>query len=76
MRDTENNLSLLAIYSSAIYIFAVKFRISMKILAANTMIDSIMAQIEKDGIDLEKLVPQLKELRDHALAESDRKSVV
>lgn len=43
----------------------------MKILAANTMIDSIVAQIEKNGIDVEKLVPQLKELREHALAESD-----
>lgn len=43
----------------------------MKILAANTMIDSIVAQIEKDGIDVVKLVPQLKELREHALTESD-----
>lgn len=43
----------------------------MKIAAANTMIDAMVAQIEKDGIQVEALVPQLHKLREHALAEED-----
>lgn len=43
----------------------------MKVAAANTMIDELVAQIEKDGINVDTLVPQLKKLREHALAEAD-----
>jgi hypothetical protein len=43
----------------------------MKIAAANAMIDTMVAQIEKDGIQVESLVPQLQKLREHALAEAD-----
>jgi hypothetical protein len=43
----------------------------MKIQKANKMIDDIIAVVEKDGLDLEKLVPMLKELREYALQEED-----
>ena len=43
----------------------------MKIAAANALIDTLVSQVEKDGILVEALVPELKKLREHALAEED-----
>jgi len=59
-----------AYFSSAIYIFAPKLK-KMKIAAANKLIDTIVAEIEKNGINVESLVPQLQQVREHALAEAD-----
>lgn len=43
----------------------------MKILAANNKLDSIIKNVEKDGLKANNLVDDLKELREHALKESD-----
>jgi hypothetical protein len=43
----------------------------MKIAAANTLLEKIIAEIEKNGINVESLVPQLQQVREHALAEAD-----
>lgn len=43
----------------------------MKVAAANTLIDTLVAQIEKDGINVEALVPELQKLREYALSEAD-----
>lgn len=58
------------LFSCAFYIFALKLT-KMKIAAANKLIDTIVAEIEKNGINVESLVPQLQQLREHALAEAD-----
>lgn len=43
----------------------------MKIATANKLIDELIAIVEKDGIDVEALVPKLKKLREYALQEED-----
>lgn len=43
----------------------------MKVAAANTMIDTLIANIERDGINVEALVPELQKLREYALSEAD-----
>ncbi|MES2589844.1 MAG: hypothetical protein V4622_12765 [Bacteroidota bacterium] len=43
----------------------------MKILAANTKLDSIITLVEKKGISAKGLVDELKELREFALKEQD-----
>ncbi len=43
----------------------------MKLTAANTKLDSIIAKVEKKGIAATKLVEDLKELRELALQEQD-----
>ncbi len=43
----------------------------MKVAVANTLIDELIAQIENEGIQVDKLVPQLHKLREFALAEAD-----
>jgi hypothetical protein len=53
------------------FLFLSQIQPQMKIAAANKMIDDILALIEKEGINVEKLVPQLKELREFALKEED-----
>ena len=43
----------------------------MKLTAANTKLDSIIAKVEKKGLAATKLVDDLKELRELALKEQD-----
>jgi hypothetical protein len=43
----------------------------MKAAQANSLIDAIVAQVEKEGINAETLIPQLQKLREFALAEAD-----
>ena len=43
----------------------------MRDLKANKLIDTITADIEKNGINVEAIVPELKKLRESALAEKD-----
>jgi hypothetical protein len=43
----------------------------MKIDAANKMIDEIISIVTKKGLDVQKLAPQLMELREFALKEED-----
>lgn len=43
----------------------------MKAAQANTLIDTLVAQVEKEGIDTDTLIPQLHKLREFALAEAD-----
>ncbi|MDX2360566.1 MAG: hypothetical protein QNK23_07150 [Crocinitomicaceae bacterium] len=43
----------------------------MKLAAANQKLESIIKNVEKDGIQAKKLVEDLKELREYALKEQD-----
>lgn len=43
----------------------------MKIAAANTKLDEIIAKVEKKGAKAPKLIEDLKELREYALKEQD-----
>ena len=43
----------------------------MKIAAANTKLDEIIAKVEKDGVQASNLIHDLKELRELALKEQD-----
>ena len=43
----------------------------MKIAAANKKLDSIIKNVEKDGLKANNLVDDLKELREYALKEND-----
>lgn len=43
----------------------------MKILAANTKLDSIIEKVEKKGLKAKDLIADLKELREFALKEKD-----
>ena len=43
----------------------------MKIAAANTKLDEIIAKVEKKGLKAPKLIEDLKELREYALKEQD-----
>jgi len=43
----------------------------MKIAAANKKLDAIIAKVEKKGIEADKLIDDLKELREYALKEQD-----
>lgn len=43
----------------------------MKIAAANTKLDEIIAKVEKKGTKAPKLIDDLKELREYALKEQD-----
>lgn len=43
----------------------------MRIIAANTKLDSIIAKVEKSGISAKGLIEDLKELREFALLEKD-----
>lgn len=43
----------------------------MKIAAANTKLDEIIAKVEKKGVKAPKLIEDLKELREYALKEQD-----
>jgi hypothetical protein len=43
----------------------------MKIAAANKKLDEIIAKVEKKGLKAEKLIDDLKELREFALKEQD-----
>ena len=43
----------------------------MKIAAANTKLDEIIAKVEKKGLKAPKLIEELKELREYALKEQD-----
>jgi hypothetical protein len=43
----------------------------MKIAAANTKLDEILAKVEKKGAKAPKLIEDLKELREYALKEQD-----
>lgn len=43
----------------------------MKIGAANILLDKIIASVEKDGLTADKLIDNLKELREFALKEKD-----
>ena len=43
----------------------------MKIAAANKKLDAIIEKVEKKGIEADKLIDDLKELREYALKEQD-----
>lgn len=43
----------------------------MKIAAANKKLDEIIAKVEKKGLTADKLIEDLKELREYALKEQD-----
>ena len=43
----------------------------MKIAAANTKLDEIIAKVEKKGLKAPKLIEDLKELREYALKDQD-----
>ncbi|MFN5911879.1 MAG: hypothetical protein ACK45H_11125 [Bacteroidota bacterium] len=43
----------------------------MKLAAANKKLDSIIEKVEKKGLKAEKLIDDLKELREYALKEQD-----
>lgn len=43
----------------------------MKILVANKKLDEIIAKVEKKGFKADKLIDDLKELREYALKEQD-----
>ncbi|MBL4862402.1 MAG: hypothetical protein JKY09_05225 [Crocinitomicaceae bacterium] len=43
----------------------------MKLAAANKKLESIIKNVEKDGIKAENLIDDLKELREYALKEQD-----
>lgn len=43
----------------------------MKLVAANLKLDSIIENVEKNGLEAPKLVEDLKELREYALKEQD-----
>ena len=49
----------------------VTYKVNMKLTAANTKLDSIIAKVEKKGLAATKLVDDLKELRELALKEQD-----
>lgn len=43
----------------------------MKLEAANKKLEAIIAKVEKDGLSANKLIDDLKELREYALKEQD-----
>lgn len=43
----------------------------MKILAANLKLETVIKNVEKDGVNAKNLVEDLKELRKYALSEQD-----
>lgn len=43
----------------------------MKIAAANKKLDAIIEKVEKKGVEADKLIDDLKELREYALKEQD-----